>query len=255
MQVALIQAPLIWERPELNRNYFESKINLISSDVNLIVLPEMFTTGFTMNPIPVAESMKGETVSWLVNLAKATKTAITGSIVIKEHSNFYNRMFFAFPSGAIEYYDKRHLFTLAGEHKHYNAGTTKTMVEYLGWRICLLICYDLRFPVFSRNNADYDLLLYVANWPKIRINAWDSLLKARAIENMSYVIAVNRIGEDQNGHSYVGHSQVIDCMGDYLIAPEECEAVFTTTLDHSILLKTRKKFGFLDDKDNFEIKD
>lgn len=254
MQVVLIQAPLIWENPEFNRKYFESKINLISSDVNLVVLPEMFTTGFTMNPIPVAETMKGETLMWLKAMAKARKTAITGSVIIKEDGKYFNRMLFAFPSGAIQYYDKRHLFTLAGEDEHYTAGNNKLIVEYLGWKICLLICYDLRFPVFSRNKNDYDLLLYVANWPKTRTHAWDALLKARAIENMSYVIGVNRTGEDQNGHSYIGHSQVVDCMGDYLVAPEEVEAVFKTTLDHTILLKMRDKFGFLKDQDFFKIK-
>lgn len=254
MQVILIQSPLIWENPTANRKYFEEKINGITEKVDMIVLPEMFTTGFTINPSAVAETMLGPTVLWIKALAKAKKSAITGSIVIKENDNFYNRMLFVFPSGEIQHYDKRHLFTLAGEDKVYTAGTQKLIVDYLGWKICPLVCYDLRFPVFSRNSGDYDLLIYVASWPKIRTNAWDALLKARAIENMSYVIAVNRTGEDNNKHGYVGHSQVIDCMGNYLVEPQETDGVLTATLDKLKLLELRKKFGFLNDKDTFEIK-
>ena len=254
MQVLLIQAPLVWEKPKLNRNYFEECINASSENVDLIVLPEMFTTGFTMNPIAVAETMQGETVVWILSLAKANNCAITGSIVIEENGDFYNRMLFVFPSGAIQHYDKRHLFTLAGEEKVYTAGTQKLIVEYLGWKICLLVCYDLRFPVFSRNVEEYDLLIYVASWPKVRTTAWDALLKARAIENVSYVVGVNRIGEDASGHSYVGHSQVVDCLGEYVVAPEESEAIFIATLDKSKLIEIKQKFAFLNDKDTFEIK-
>ena len=254
MQVLLIQAPLVWENPKLNRNYFEERINSISEKADLIVLPEMFTTGFTMNPIAVSETMQGETVLWLQSLAKARNSAITGSVVIEEKGNFYNRMLFVFPSGEIQHYDKRHLFTLAGEDKVYTAGTQKLIVEYLGWKICPLVCYDLRFPVFSRNVEEYDLLIYVASWPKVRTAAWDALLKARAIENVSYVIGVNRIGEDGNNHNYSGHSQVVDYLGEYLVEPQEHEAIFMARLDKSKLIETRKKFAFLDDKDAFEIK-
>ena len=254
MQVILVQAPLIWENPKLNRDYFEKIIKSISEKVDLIVLPEMFTTGFTMNPSAVSETMQGETVSWMQSLAKAKNCAITGSVVIKENGNFYNRMLFVFPSGEIQHYDKRHSFTLAGEEKVYTAGTQKLIVEYLGWKICPLVCYDLRFPVFSRNSEEYDVLIYVASWPKIRINAWDALLKARAIENMSYVIGVNRIGNDDNGHTYIGHSQVVDCLGEYVVEPQENEAIFMTTLDKSKLIEIRKKFAFLNDKDDFELK-
>ena len=254
MQVLLIQAPLVWEKPKLNRNYFEECINAISEKVDLIVLPEMFTTGFTMNPSAVAETMQGETVVWIQSLAKAKNCAITGSIVIEENGNFYNRMLFVFPSGAIQHYDKRHLFTLAGEEKVYTAGTQKLIVEYLGWKICPLICYDLRFPVFSRNREEYDLLIYVASWPKVRTTAWDALLKARAIENVSYVVGVNRIGEDASGHNYVGHSQVVNCLGEYVVEPQESEAIFIVTLDKSKLSEIRQKFAFLNDKDTFEIK-
>ncbi|UFH36079.1 amidohydrolase [Flavobacterium acetivorans] len=254
MQVILIQAPLIWENPKVNRTNFEEKINAISSAVDLIVLPEMFTTGFTMNPSEVAETMQGETVLWMQSLAKAKNSAITGSIVIEENSNFYNRMLFVFPSGEIQYYDKRHLFILAGEDKVYKAGSQKLIVDYLGWKICPFVCYDLRFPVFSRNVEDYDLLLYVASWPKIRTNAWDALLKARAIENMSYVIGVNRTGEDANGYAYIGHSQVVDFLGDHIVDPQEKDGVFKAELNKEKMLQTRQKLGFLNDKDAFELK-
>ncbi|KFF20324.1 nitrilase family protein [Flavobacterium hydatis] len=253
MKIALIQTSLYWENPEKNRNYFEQKINEINEAVDLIVLPEMFSTGFTMNPSRVAEKMQGETVSWLRSLAKAKKTAITGSLVIEENGNFYNRLLFVFPSGEMQHYDKRHLFTLAGEDKIYTKGTQKLIVDYLGWKICPLICYDLRFPVFSRNAESYDLLLYVANWPKVRTNAWDTLLKARAIENVSYSIGVNRIGLDYHEYEHIGHSQVIDFLGEYLIKPQETEGVFITELDKEKMYETRKKLDFLNDRDQFII--
>jgi predicted amidohydrolase len=251
MKIALIQAPLLWENPIQNRNYFEDKINSIRENVDLIVLPEMFTSGFTMNSKSVAEVMQGETVSWLQDLAKAKNAAITGSLVIEENGNFYNRLVFVFPSGAIKTYDKKHLFTLAGEDKAYTSGTQKMLIEYQEFKICPLICYDLRFPVFARNTEEYDVLIYVANWPKPRINAWDALLKARAIENMCYTIGVNRIGEDPNKHDYPGHSQVIDELGNYLIEPQEIEGVFITTLNKNTLEANRQKFGFLNDRDAF----
>lgn len=255
MKVAVIQSVLVWENPETNRAYFEEKINTIEEDVNLIVLPEMFTTGYTIDPAKVTETMNGKTVLWMQALAKAKNCAITGSVVIEENSNFYNRMLFVFPSGEIQHYDKRHLFTLAGEDKVYSRGSQKLIVDYLGWKICPLVCYDLRFPVFSRNVEDYDVLIYVASWPKTRIKAWDTLLAARAIENMSYAIGVNRIGKDNNGYEYVGHSQVIDYIGEFLIEPMEEEGVFITTLDKLKLIAVRKKLNFLNDKDVFEIKD
>ena len=185
LTIALIQADLVWENLEENRLRFTEKINSISDAVDLIILPEMFTSGFTMNAETVAETMDGITVAWLQRLAKDKNAAITGSIVIKEDDVFYNRLLFIQPNGHVESYDKRHTFTLAGEHKVYKAGKEKVIIEYLGWHICPLICYDLRFPVWARNVEGYDLLLYVANWPKTRISAWDALLRARAIENMS----------------------------------------------------------------------
>jgi omega-amidase len=205
MKIALLNTTLVWENPAKNRANLEQKINSINESINLIVLPEMFTSGFTMNPKNVAETMQGETVSWLKQVAKAKNCAITGSLVITENENYFNRLLFVFPDGKIEFYDKRHLFTLAGEDKVYTSGKEKLIVTYKGFKICPLICYDLRFPVFARNVENYDLLLYVANWPKPRINAWDILLKARAVENMSYVIGVNRIGNDNNNLEYVGH--------------------------------------------------
>jgi len=254
MKIALIQSDLYWEDASKNRKSFESKINQIDSEVNLVVLPEMFSTGFTMNAPEVAESMQGETVLWLQSLAKQKNFAITGSLIIVENEKYYNRMLFVFPSGEIRYYDKRHLFSLAGEDKFYTSGKEKVIVEYLDWKICLQVCYDLRFPVFVRNVENYDLLLYVANWPKVRTNAWDTLLKARAIENLSYVAGVNRVGLDANNYEHVGHSQVVDFLGDFVLEPQEAEAVFIVDLDKNAMLETRKKLDFLSDKDIFEIK-
>ena len=248
----MLQSSLVWENPKLNQQRLQEKI-IESADADLIVLPEMFTTGFTMNPKNIAETMQGETVLWMKHLAKSKSTALTGSLVIEENGKYYNRLLFVFPSGDIKHYDKRHLFTLAGEDKIFTPGNEKLIVDYKGWKICLLVCYDLRFPVFSRNTEDYDVLIYVANWPESRIFAWDSLLKARAIENMSYVIGVNRVGEDANENRYNGHSQVIDCLGNYIIAPSEEENVFSAELDKKALLETRQKFGFLNDRDSFTV--
>jgi omega-amidase len=254
MKIALIQSSLYWENPEKNRKKFEKKIHAIPESIDLIVLPEMFTSGFTMQPDVVAETMQGETVVWLISLAKAKNTAIMGSLIIEENNNFYNRLLFVFPTGKIQFYDKKHLFTLAGEDKIYTAGTKKLIVEYKGWKICPLICYDLRFPVFSRNAEHYDLLIYIASWPKTRINAWDALLKARAIENMCYTVGVNRIGEDENNFQYNGHSQVVNFMGDYIIDPVETKGVFIVELNKAEQLLAREKFNFLNDQDPFVLK-
>ena len=253
MNISLIQAPLFWENPIANRNYFEQKINGLNFKTDLVILPEMFTSGFTMHPKSVAENLHGETIQWLQSLASKNQLAITGSLVIEEKGNYYNRMVFVFPNGDIAYYDKRHLFTLAGEHLVYNPGSSKTIVTYKGWKICLQICYDLRFPVFVRNVESYDLLIYVANWPKPRINAWDILLKARAVENLCYVVGVNRMGEDGNQHLYVGHSQVIDELGNFIVEPSENEEIFTALLDKNKMLETRSKLNFLNDQDAFKL--
>ena len=254
MKVALIQSPLSWENPTANRNLFEEKINAITEKVDLIVLPEMFTTGFTMNPETVFDTMQGETMLLLQSLSKAKNSAIAGSLIIKENESFYNRFVFVFPSGEVQFYDKRHLFTLSGEDKVYTSGKEKLIVNYLGWKICLLICYDLRFPVFARNMEDYDVLLYVANWPKQRINAWDILLKARSVENMCYTIGVNRLGFDNSRFEYNGHSQVIDFLGNYILKPQEIEGVFIVELNKEKLIETRNQLGFLNDRDVFELK-
>lgn len=253
MKIALVQIALIWENPIQNRKLLDEKINAISENIELFILPEMFTSGFTMNPNNVAETMNGETISWLKSVAKSRNCAITGSLVIKENENFYNRLVFVFPSGEIKHYDKKHLFTLSGEDKVYTSGSNKLIIEYKGFKICPMICYDLRFPVFARNVEQYDLLIYVANWPKPRINAWDILLKARAVENMSYTIGVNRVGEDFNKHVYIGHSQVVDFLGNYLIEPQELEDVYIIVLDKKSMDEAREKFGFLNDKDRFTI--
>lgn len=251
MNVALIQTDIVWENPNQNRLILEDKITALHESVDLIILPEMFTSGFTMQPSFVAETMNGETISWLKTIASTKNCAITGSLVITENGNFYNRMVFVFPNGEMQFYDKKHLFTLAGEDKIYTAGNEKVIVNYNDWKICLQVCYDLRFPVFSRNTENYDVLIYVASWPKVRTNAWDILLKARAVENLSYVIGVNRIGSDNNNLEYIGHSQLIDELGNFIIEPIENEGVFIASLDKNKMLQTRNKLNFLEDKDGF----
>jgi predicted amidohydrolase len=254
MKIALFQTTLAWKNPQSNRTFIEEYFINEDQSFDLFVLPEMFTTGFTMQPKNVAETMNGETVLWLKKLALKKNCAICGSLVITENNNYYNRFIFVHPNGKIDFYDKRHLFSLAGEHKKYSKGNKKVIIEYKGWKICLQVCYDLRFPAFSRNHEDYDLLLYVANWPKVRINAWNSLLKARAIENLCYTIGVNRIGTDGNNHEYNGHSQVIDELGNYILDAEEKQGVFIVELDQEKMLETRKKLNFLNDRDDYQIK-
>ena len=254
LTIALIQSELVWENSEQNRKAFTQKINSISNAVDLIILPEMFTTGFTMNATKVAETMDGKTIIWLKNIAKEKNAAITGSLIIKEDGNYYNRLVFIYPSGEINTYDKRHTFTLADEDKVYTAGSKKLIIDFKGWKICPMICYDLRFPVWARNNNDYDLLIYVANWPKPRIAAWTTLLKARAIENMSYVIGVNRIGSDANGHQYIGNSAVYDALGEEISTIEPLQnTTETISISKETLTKTRTKFSFLEDRDRFRI--
>lgn len=253
MKIALVQTSLCWEDPTENRSHLAQKITGFMEEVDLIVLPEMFSSGFTMQPKAVAEAMEGETLSWLHHLAKAKNCAITGSLVIEEDGKYYNRLVFVTPDGSLKTYDKRHLFTLAGEDKVYTAGNEKVIIEYKGFKICPLICYDLRFPAFSRNQEGYDILLYVANWPKARVNAWDILLKARAVENMCYAVGVNRIGTDHNHLDYVGHSQVVDYLGNYVLEPQESDGVYIIALEKEKMLETRDKLAFLDDQDAFKL--
>ncbi|SEC52079.1 Carbon-nitrogen hydrolase [Tenacibaculum sp. MAR_2009_124] len=260
LNVALMQIDLFWEDRQSNLHAIREKVYSLPEHIDLIILPEMFTTGFTMDPAKNAESMSGETVTWMRKLAKERNTAITGSVVIKEISKnlketrYYNRLLFAHPNGNIEHYDKKHTFTLAGEHEVYTAGKERILVQYKGWKICPLICYDLRFPVWARNTDDYDLLFYVANWPESRISAWDALLKSRAIENMSYTIGVNRVGRDANDHNYVGHSACFDALGNCLskdINGKESTLIVTLEKETQDLL--RKKFNFLADRDGFRL--
>ncbi len=255
LKITIIQSQLHWEDPEANRAMFEEKIRNVKEETDLIILPEMFTTGFTMNAEPNAEGETGLTLPWLKKLAKTKNCAITGSIIIRENGLFYNRLYFVTEEGIVETYDKKHTFTLAGEHKIFTAGTIKTIIEYKGWRICPLICYDLRFPVWARNAEDYDLLLYVANWPETRTSAWDALLKARAIENMSYCIGVNRIGLDGNAYNYIGHSAGYDVLGKHISTQDfETEFVETILLSKKHIEDNRSHLQFLNDRDAFNLK-
>ncbi|MEY8849939.1 amidohydrolase [Psychroserpens sp. XS_ASV72] len=254
LKIALIQTDLAWENPEQNRINLSQKIDSINESVDLVILPEMFTSGFTMNAEAVAEQMSGNTVEWMRQLSSKNQCAITGSLVIKDKNHYFNRMLFVHPNGQVDSYDKRHTFTLAGEHKVYEAGTSNTIVDYKNWKIKLQVCYDLRFPVWSRNVENYDLLLYVANWPKVRIDAWDTLLKARAIENMSYCVGVNRVGYDGNKHEYSGHSAVYDVLGNRLDhISENQDTIEIVTLNKSIIETYRTKLGFLKDRDTFSL--
>ncbi|WP_422857974.1 amidohydrolase [Flagellimonas sp. S174] len=252
LKVALIQSPLIWEDPNANRKAFEKKMALVQTDVDLVILPEMFTTGFTMSPEKIDASEGIKTVNWMQKIAKELQIAIVGSIVFQEEEKFYNRLYFVKPDGECATYNKRHTFTLAGEHKKYESGETRVAVEFKGFRFCPLICYDLRFPVWARNTEDYDVLIYVANWPKPRISAWDTLLQARAIENMVYCIGVNRIGLDAKGHEYVGHSAVYDVLGNQL-AFSDTEEILYTTLEKNHIQENRDRLRFLDDRDDFNL--
>ncbi|MCK8479221.1 amidohydrolase [Psychroserpens algicola] len=255
LKIALVQSNLVWENPEQNRINFRNTIESITDPVDLIILPEMFTSGFTMNADPVAENMTGKTIVWLQQLAQLKQAAITGSLIIKEDHKYYNRLLFVHPDGTINHYNKRHTFTLAGEHKVYESGAQHTIITYKGWKLKPLVCYDLRFPVWSRNTEDYDVLFYVANWPKIRIAAWNTLLKARAIENMSYCVGVNRVGLDGNGYEYSGHSAAYDALGERLdTIPEAKEAIDIITLEKEHLSTYRTKLGFLKDRDTFTLK-
>ncbi|MCM5662045.1 amidohydrolase [Galbibacter mesophilus] len=253
LKIAAIQTPLIWEDPQANREMLQQKIKEIEG-VDLIVLPEMFTSGFTMNASAVAEDSNGKTLPWLKKLASQRNSAITGSVAFKEDGKYFNRMFFVTPSSEVFTYDKRHTFTLAGEDKVYTVGKEKTIVNYKGWALCLQVCYDLRFPVFARNVEDYDALIYVANWPNKRVNAWDVLLKARAIENMSYCIGVNRIGLDGNDFEYTGHSAIYDPLGATVVYSEQEETLYAE-LDKNLIEKYRNGLKFLSDRDAFTLLD
>lgn len=252
LKVAMVQTDLIWESADQNMDHLASLVHGLPTDIDLVVLPEMFTSGFTMTPENMPKHQGQLALEWMVSLSATKDCAIAGSVVFWEQGIYYNRLFFVRPNGTFEQYDKRHTFTLAGENKKYARGNQKLVVDFRGFKICPLICYDLRFPVWSRNVDEYDVLLYVANWPAPRIRAWDILLQARAVENMAYAIGVNRMGTDNNGHAYVGHSAAYDALGNSLVYSEKAE-VLITTLSKEQLVETRHKLGFLKDRDQFTI--
>ena len=253
LNIALVQTSLVWEDPERNRTMLSKKFTALSGNVDVVVLPEMFTTGFTMTPENIDKGEGQRTLDWMLSQAKKYEAAIVGSMPFFENGHYYNRLFFVAPDGTFSTYDKRQTFTLAGEDKIYTAGTECTIIDYKGFRINPMICYDLRFPVWARNTCDYDVLIYVANWPKPRINAWDTLLKARAIENMAYTIGVNRCGKDEAGYVYSGHSAAYNCLGEPLVFATE-ETICQTTLKKSHIDTTRNKLKFLEDRDEFTLK-
>lgn len=253
LTVTIVQSALFWEDATANLKQFDEKLNTLKGKTDLIILPEMFTTGFSMQPEKLAETMDGTAVQWLRQKAVQLDAAITGSLIIQEDQKFYNRLIWMEPNGKLQTYDKRHLFTLAREQDHYTAGNKRLVVEWQGWRIMPLICYDIRFPVWSRNNLNYDLLVYVANFPNRRRKAWRNLLLARAIENQAYTIGVNRVGEDGNGVYHSGDSAIIDYAGEYYHEITHAESVCTTTLSYSKQKTFRSKLQFLPDQDSFSI--
>jgi omega-amidase len=248
LQIAIIELDIVWENPIANHTLLEIEFKKYT-DCDLIVLPEMFTTGFTQNTA-VAEKMNGSSIQFLQNWATQLQCAIAGSLLIEENNRFYNRFVFVYPDGKLEYYDKNHLFTYANEHEKIEPGKNQKIINYLGWKINLLVCYDLRFPVWCRNTPDnfYDLTLIVANWPQSRIFAWETLLTARAIENQAYFIGVNRVGKDGKNLTYNGNSKVVDALGENIEKQNK-----TYILSHENLEKTRQDFPFLKDQNQFNI--
>lgn len=253
LNITLIQSDLVWENPSENLKVFSEKLKSLNNSTDLIVLPEMFNTGFSMNVKVLAETMESVTVKWLLAHAKLLNAVILGSIIIEENDKYYNRLLVAFPDGSLKHYDKHHLFTLANEHKTFTAGQKTITFDYKGWKICPLVCYDLRFPLWARNTSNYDILIYIASWPKPRIEAWNALLKARAIENMSYVVGVNRVGTDSK-LAYSGHSAIYNYLGEKLTnATPHKEEIISLKIEKAPLLKVREKLQFLNDKDSFTI--
>ena len=253
LRVTTVQVALAWEDPEANRRRFAAQFRGLAGHTDLIVLPEMFSTGFSMDAARLAEDMDGPTVGWLREEAVALGCVVTGSLIVLDGDRYFNRLVWARPDGSLEHYDKRHLFRMAREQDHYAAGGRRLTTEIKGWRVCPMVCYDLRFPVWSRNRADYDLLVYVANWPARRAHAWGTLLRARAIENLSYVVGVNRVGSDGNGATYAGDSIVLDFLGQPLSGDGGGERVETTVLDRESLGAFRQAFPAHLDADPFEL--
>jgi predicted amidohydrolase len=259
LKVALVQASVFWEDKKANLKHFGNLLSKVEKNSNLVLLPEMFNTGFSMKSELLFETMTGETVSWMKNQAVLLDAVIAGSVIIKEHGKFYNRLLWVTPNGNMEWYDKRHLFRMGEEHQHFAAGKERKIFELKGWRLMPQVCYDLRFPVWSRNKANelvefkYDVLFYSANWPQRRIHHWDALLKARAIENQSYVLAVNRIGLDGLGIDYPGHSSIIDPLGEIIASNERKETILYATLSKKALNEYRELFPAWKDADNFVV--
>jgi omega-amidase len=259
LKLSLVQADLKWENVQANLDHFQELLKQISS-TDVIVLPEMFTTGFTMN-VELAEDMNGHSMNWMAAMAAEKNAVVTGSVIIKDQGCVYNRLIWMRPDGTYQHYDKRHLFRMAKEDAYYNAGHNKLIVEVSGWKVCPLVCYDMRFPVWSRNRfdaegkAEYDVLLYVANWPERRRIPWNKLLPARGIENLSYVAGVNRMGEDGNGIPYSGDSAAYDYTGVRLTNMESGkEVIETISLDRDKLKEFRKHFPAYLDADEFDIR-
>lgn len=258
LAITIVQSTLYWQDAEANLAMFEEKIWQVKEHTDIIVLPEMFNTGFTMATKACAEHSNGRTFRWMKQMAAQTGAVVIGSFIVNDQGAFYNRLFWVEPDGTFAYYDKRHLFRMAEEHHHFNAGNTMLIRKWKGWNICPMICYDLRFPVWSRNyliegRPAYDMLIYIANWPDSRISAWENLLKARAIENLSYVVGVNRVGKDGNQILYSGSSAFIGPKGEVLWEQKEKEAIKTITLEASSLISFREKFPALLDADRFKI--
>lgn len=254
LRVTTIQTNLFWEDKNRNLVAFEVKIKNIKEQTDIVVLPEMFSTGFSMKPSLFAEKMNGDTVNWMKKIASDNSVLLIGSIIIEEEGKFLNRLLAVYPDGTIKFYDKKHLFALGGEHEEYSAGNQRLIINYKGWSINPLICYDLRFPVWARNKADYDVQVYVANWPAKRSLHWNILLQARAIENQAYVIGVNRIGVDGRGYDHSGNSCVFDPAGIRISTTKANEEkVETIALQKSVLEKIRKSLPFSQDSDDFVI--
>jgi predicted amidohydrolase len=253
LNITLIQSPLAWQDPAANRLHFTGLISRLSGRTDLIILPEMFATGFTMAPEMNAESMDGDSVGWMRSTARDRGVTLCGSLVIAADGHFYNRLIWMPPDGVVGWYDKRHLFRMAGEDRHYTAGTERHIFSLGGWRICPLVCYDLRFPVWSRGADAFDLQIFVANWPAARGTAWRALLPARAVENQCYVAGVNRIGVDGNGVRYAGDSLAAGPLGDLLADLGDREDSITVKLDAEALNRYREKFPAWRDADRFEL--
>jgi predicted amidohydrolase len=254
LTVTLLQTTLAWHDPAANRAHFGELMRRLPGPTDLVVLPEMFTTGFTMATREHAETMAGPTLGWMAGLARELGVTLCGSLIVEDAGRFYNRCVWMPPDGRHVHYDKRHLFRMAGEQQHYAAGDRRLTVEIKGWRVCPMVCYDLRFPVWSRSRGDYDLLLYVANWPARRAHAWSALLRARAIENLSYVVGVNRIGRDGNGTSYAGDSVALDFLGQSLSSEGGGDRAETAVLDMESLRSYRESFPAHLDADEFELR-